>query len=61
MAEHEKTVLPTTEDASSWDGNPNGSGKEGKLRRVPGPIPWVLFLICVVEVSFHQTMREVLS
>lgn len=21
-----------------------------KLRRVPGPIPWILFLICVLEV-----------
>ena len=61
MAELEKTVLPTTEDASSSDGNANDTGKEGKLRRVPGPIPWVLFLICVVEVSFHKSVGDALS
>lgn len=35
---------------------PKGDQHAG-LRRVAGPIPWLLFLICVVEVCSSDTPR----
>lgn len=30
-----------------------------KLRRIPAPVPWVLFLICVVEVTMKTPLYSV--
>ena len=58
MAEDEKDRVVGKASADVNAGNDDIGHEIGdddlsttKLRRVPAPIPWILFLICVVEVS----------
>lgn len=51
----EKQHATATDDQSVSD---EVSDEHVGLRRVPGPIPWFLFIICVVEVSASDPPRS---
>lgn len=54
---HRIALAQAPDDPSFFD---ETAPEHANLRRVPGRVPWFLFIICLVEVKYSQRLRQLI-